>query len=377
MRFGSVRTRPPTDPYRDRFDPRIPTAPALSLDIEAHGVRSNCRLPLDDPPVILPGHSARLEPTSAIVNLATDPGRIEVAVTDVRPVSANTDFDMPPGWDLAQTDGGFAFTAPENPGEGLYSIPLKLDAKPAAAVRQISYPHVAATACLRRAEVRVRVLTARVPDVRVGYVGSGNDRIGHWLAALGADVTQVADDDVQTTAALRSYDTIVVGIFAMKQRPAVARAMPVLHRWIRNGGTLVTLYHRPWDNWDPDAVPPKRLEIGQPSLRWRVTDEASDVVHLEPTHPVLMHPNPIGPDDWAGWHKERGLYFAKSWDRAYRPLVEMADPGERPHHGALLAADIGRGRHVHTSLILHHQMENLVPGAFRLLANMIQRRRPG
>ncbi len=366
----------PTDPYRDRFDPRDPVTPMLSLDIDAHDVRSNCRLPLDNPPVILPGHSARIEPTSAIVNLAANPRRIEVAVTDVHPASAGAEFDLPPGWGLERTDGGFAFTVPENADERFYSIPLSLDAKPAAAVRRISYPHVAATACFRRAEIRVLLLTARVPDVRVGYAGSGNDRIDHWLAALGADVSPMTDDDVLNKATLRSYDTIVVGISAMKQRPGLARAVPVLHRWIRDGGTLVTLYHRPWDNWDPEFVPPKRLEIGQPSLRWRVTDEASDVAHLEPDHPVLTLPNRIGPNDWAGWHKERGLYFAKSWDRAYRPLIEMADPGERPHRGALLAADIGRGRHVHTSLILHHQMERLVPGAFRLLANMIRRRRP-
>ncbi len=376
---GTFRVGPdavPTDPYRDRFDPAMASAPVLSLDIEAHDIRSNCRLPLDDPPVILPGLSARLEPDSAIVNLAANPRRFEVAVTDVHPASADAEFDLPPGWDLVKTDEGFAFTAPESAGEGLYSIPLHLDGKPAAAVRRISYPHIAATASYRRAEIRVRVLAACIPDVRVGYIGSGNDRIDHWLAALGADVTAVSDDALRKTAALRSYDTIVVGIFAMKMRPGLARAMPALHRWIRDGGTLVTLYHRPWDNWDPETVPPKRLEIGQPSLRWRVTDAKSEVAHLEPAHPVLVQPNRIGPDDWSGWHKERGLYFAKSWDRAYRPLIEMADPGERPHRGALLAADIGRGRHVHTSLVLHHQMERLVPGAFRLLANMIMGRRP-
>ena len=49
----------------------------------------------------------------------------------------------------------------------------------------------------------------------------------------------------------------------------------------------------------------------------------------------------------------------------------MADPDEAPLEGALLAADIGRGRHIHTALILHYQMEFLVPGAFRLLANLI------
>ena len=150
--------------------------------------------------------------------------------------------------------------------------------------------------------------------------------------------------------------------------------MPRLHRWTEAGGTLVTLYHRPWDNWDPDRIPPRRLEIGQPSLRWRVTDETAEVRHIA-EHPVLTTPNRIGPDDWDGWVKERGLYFAKSWDDAYVPLLEMADPDEAPHRGALLVADVGKGRHVHTSLILHTQMENLVPGAFRLMANLIAPRR--
>ena len=61
---------------------------------------------------------------------------------------------------------------------------------------------------------------------------------------------------------------IGIGIFAMRFRDGLRAAMPGLNGWVRAGGNLVTLYHRPWDHWDPDAVPPLRLEIGQPSLRW-------------------------------------------------------------------------------------------------------------
>jgi len=49
----------------------------------------------------------------------------------------------------------------------------------------------------------------------------------------------------------------------------------------------------------------------------------------------------------------------------------MADAGEAPLEGALLAADVGAGRHVHTSLILHHQMDQGVAGAYRLMANLL------
>ena len=121
-------------------------------------------------------------------------------------------------------------------------------------------------------------------------------------------------------------------------------------------------------------MPPRWLEIGQPSLRWRVTDETAAVTQLE-DHPILSTPNLIGDADWEGWVKERGLYFAKTWDPAYTPLLAMSDPDEKPLKGSLLVADVGKGRHIHTSLILHHQMENLVPGAFRLMANFIAPRR--
>lgn len=89
---------------------------------------------------------------------------------------------------------------------------------------------------------------------------------------------------------------------------------------------------------------------------------------------MLNVPNQIEDADWADWHKERGLYFAKDWDAAYVPLIAMSDADEAPLHGAILAADVGRGRHIHTSLILHHQMGHLTPGAFRLMANLLAKR---
>jgi hypothetical protein len=40
-----------------------------------------------------------------------------------------------------------------------------------------------------------------------------------------------------------------------------------------------------------------------------VTDPGAPVEHLVPDHPLLTTPNAIGPADWDGWDKERGLYF--------------------------------------------------------------------
>jgi hypothetical protein len=118
-------------------------------------------------------------------------------------------------------------------------------------------------------------------------------------------------------------------------------------------------------------VPPHRLRIGQPSLRWRVSDPAAPVAHLAPDHPLLNRPNRIGAEDWDGWVRERGLYFAAEWAPAYEKLLAMADPGEAMLEGALLSARVGEGRHTHVALALHHQLEALVPGAYCLFANLL------
>jgi len=240
--------------------------------------------------------------------------------------------------------------------------------------QRIAHDHVDPTVYAQPAALSVRVLDVALPQAKVGYIGSGHDAVADWLTALGVDVTALTDDQITSDEALAGFDTIVIGIFALRFRDGLVSEMPRLREWVEQGGTLVTLYHRPWDNWDPDTVPPRKLEIGQPSLRWRVTDAEAEVTHLA-DHPLLSKPNAITAEDWDGWVKERGLYFAKSWDDAYTPLLSMSDPDEAPLTGALLTAEIGKGRHTHCSLVLHHQMAKLVPGAFRLMANLIAPRR--
>ncbi|MFQ0814666.1 hypothetical protein AVM02_02645 [Brucella anthropi] len=56
----------------------------------------------------------------------------------------------------------------------------------------------------------------------------------------------------------------------------------------------------------------------------------------------------------------------------YQPLLSMHNDEEQPLCGALITAPIGKGHHTHTSLVLHPQLDKLVPGAFHLMANLVQ-----
>lgn len=355
----------PSDPYPSIHDPLAPRAPAILVEING----ATSALALETPPQVLPKVSARLSKDSGVINLAG--GERSVTLSLLETSGGEASLDLPEGWSQTWDKGAVTISAPDTLPADLYTLPLLLDGEPAQTVRRFTYSHIAQRLRAFPAELRLRALHVELPQGRIGYVGAGNDKVADWLVALGCSIVVLNEAALMTPGVFDDLDSLVIGVFANRFRPDLRARMADVHAWVKAGGNLVTLYHRPWDNWDPDSTPPARLEIGQPSLRWRVTDENAHVTHLVPDHPLLTSPNPIGQEDWQGWYKERGLYFAKSWDAAYTPLLQMADPGEEPHQGALLSAQIGKGRHTHCCLILHHQMEKLIPGAFRLMANLL------
>ena len=49
----------------------------------------------------------------------------------------------------------------------------------------------------------------------------------------------------------------------------------------------------------------------------------------------------------------------------------MADPGEGAQKGSLAIANYGKGKFVYTGLVFFRELPAGVPGAYRLLANII------
>lgn len=90
-----------------------------------------------------------------------------------------------------------------------------------------------------------------------------------------------------------------------------------------------------------------------------------------PSSPVFTWPNKITIADFKGWVEERGHGFLNSWDARYQSLLEVHDPDQDPQKGGLLLAHYGKGIYIYDAFALYRQLPSGVPGAFRILANLV------
>jgi len=209
------------------------------------------------------------------------------------------------------------------------------------------------------------------PDVNVGYIRGFDYSLPNALAALGVESKELMLNDVRA-GDLQKYSAILVDNRVYESQPELIATNQRLLDYARDGGTLIVFYHKS-NEWNPNP------RINRPQLApypiilndERVTDENAPVTLIEPQHHLLNFPNKIGQEDFAGWIQERGLYYPKEWDVKYQALLATNDPGEAPLRGGLLVVDYGRGHYVYTSMVWYRELRAGVPGAYRMLANMI------
>jgi LmbE family N-acetylglucosaminyl deacetylase len=207
--------------------------------------------------------------------------------------------------------------------------------------------------------------------LRVGYVRGFDYSLPNALAALGVESKELTVDDVKS-GDLQKYTTIIVDNRVYESQPELIAANQKLLDYAKDGGTLIVFYHKSFE-WNPDErrkrpqLAPFKLILGDE----RITDETAPITFIEPEHPLLNTPNKIGPEDFANWIQERGLYYPKEWDSQFHALLQANDPGEAPLKGGLLVADYGRGHYIYTSMVWYRELRAGVPGAYRMFANMI------
>jgi LmbE family N-acetylglucosaminyl deacetylase len=208
----------------------------------------------------------------------------------------------------------------------------------------------------------VNVKTA--PNLRIGFLPGTGDDVPRALENLGLSVQILSGSDLEGD--LGRFDAIVLGVRAYAVRPDLRSANSRLLNYVKNGGTLIVQYNL--QNFDRNYGP-YPFSLG--SNPEKVVDEFSAVQFPDPDNPALTWPNKITASDFAGWQEERGHGFMKKWDPQYQSLVETHDPDQDPQHGGLLLAHYGHGFYVYDAFALYRQLPAGVPGAYRILANLV------
>jgi LmbE family N-acetylglucosaminyl deacetylase len=213
--------------------------------------------------------------------------------------------------------------------------------------------------------VDVRIATG----LRVGYVMGIGDDVPAGIAQLGADVELLGERDL-AAGDLSRFHAIMTGTRAYAVRPDLRTYNRRLLDYVRDGGHLIVLYNT--QELVPNLFAPYAGEL--PASAEEVSEEDSPVDILAPELPVLTAPNRITPADFEGWVEQRGSKFWSSWDSRYTPVIATWDRGQAPQGGGWLQAAYGKGQYTYFAYAFHRQLPYGVPGAYRLLANLLSLR---
>ncbi|HLU65395.1 MAG TPA: PIG-L family deacetylase [Kofleriaceae bacterium] len=213
-------------------------------------------------------------------------------------------------------------------------------------------------------EVRAAFFThpvAVAPAGPVGYIPGTGDGVPAALALLGVEVRELS-----APIALDRLATLIIGLRAYEVTPALRDAAGAIAAFCRAGGHAVVLAQTP--PFDPAIDAPLPGEL---PLEAEEACEEDAPAELAPGDPLTERPNRLGPADLEGWIEQRGSRFWSRWDGGLAPLVELGDPGRPRQRGAWLSGRVGRGRYTYCALALHRQLPHAVPGAYRILANLV------
>jgi len=221
-------------------------------------------------------------------------------------------------------------------------------------------------------QVRISWANATVAgNLRVGYIRGFDFSLPNALNALGVESKELSVDDVKT-GDLSKFTSVVVDNRVFESKPELIPVNQKLLDYAQAGGTLIVFYHKS-DEWNPDPrrnrpqLAPYKLILGGE----RVTDKNAPITFIEPDHSLLNTPNKMGQDDFKDWIQERGLYYPREWDPQFHALLQSNDPGENPLKGGLLVAETGKGHYIYTSMVWYRELRGGIPGAYKMLANMI------
>ncbi len=328
---------------------------------------------------VIPPVSLRFIPQIALLT-PKNSRSIHVEITASRANSSGTlQLEAPADWKVVPlkqsfrlTEVGqsaqfkFTITAPSQPATAKIFASAEMNGVRYRNQREvINYPHIPQQLLQPLAELKAVSFELATRGHAIGYLPGAGDNLVENLQQMGYAVT-ILDDANLTTEQLNKFDAIVIGVRAFNVRKNIATVLPTLFSYVDHGGTIIAQYNNS-EGLKAKEIAPYDLQLS----RDRVTDEKAKVTFLAPQNAVLNTPNKITSADFDNWVQERGLYFPNKWDQHFTPILAFNDPDESPKEGGLLVAQYGKGYFVYTGLSFFRQLPAGVPGAYRLLANLI------
>lgn len=234
-------------------------------------------------------------------------------------------------------------------------------------LRSIHYDHIPFIAYYKAAVLQTSFVDLKIVNKRIGYIVGAGDKVPASLEQMGYEVVMLGDKELSRIN-LQQFDAIISGVRAYNTNEWLNTYYDKLMKYVQDGGNLIVQYNT------SSNVGPVKAKIGPYPFnisRTRVTNEKAEVTFLKPDHPVLNYPNKITQQDFTGWIQERSIYHGSDWDKNFETILTMNDPGEKADAGSLLIAKYGKGYFTYTGLVFFRELPAGVPGAYRLLANII------
>jgi LmbE family N-acetylglucosaminyl deacetylase len=330
------------------------------------------------PLVVTPAIGLRIEPQARILPLDGSTLPVRVTVHTQAAAEGTVELKLPTGWHATPSEARFHRNTSGDTDPILFSVTPDAVESHAYSITAVAhsegrayeqgwqglgYPGLRPYNQYKPAELKTRKIDVKLATgLRIGYVMGPGDLVPEAIQGMGVTPRLLNAADL-TSGDLSSFNVIVIGIRAYSVRPELAHAQPRLEEFVRQGGTLIVQYQS--SNF------PSPLPLAMGRMPERVVDEQASVKLLDPGNPIFTSPNKISETDFDGWIEERGHSFLDTWDPGYAALTETADPGQDPQRGGLLIAHQGKGTYIYVAYALYRQLPELVPGSYRLLANLL------
>ena len=235
------------------------------------------------------------------------------------------------------------------------AIPKSIEEK-----QTISYPHIGTHYRYTPAQATLTVLDLNKKRIKVGYIDGAGDIMDETLENLGYEVLRITED---TPDLWNEVDAVLVGIRAFNTEKWLMNSGDRIKTFVEGGGNFVVTYTTAGRS-GIELPTPLPLVIG----RDRVTEEEAPITLSK--HPILSYPNEITASDFDYWVQERGLYFPKSFEGYSEVLTIMESTGTN-YSNSTVVGHYEKGSVIYTGLSLFRELPAGVPGAMKLLQNIL------